>query len=78
MEDNVGARLMNSSGEYEKIKDDGEKISSQRYFVEEAEEKNFVAKSKVEKIIVESGKVEDKESEKRESFFDKLLKIFKK
>ena len=78
MEDNVGARLMNSSGEYEKIKDDGEKISSQRYFVEEAEEKNFAAKSKVEKIIVESGKVEDKESEKRESFFGKLLNIFKK
>lgn len=78
MEDNVGARLMNSSGEYEKIKDDGEKISSQRYFVEEAEEKNFAAKSKVEKIIVDKEKVEDKESEKRESFFGKLLKIFKK
>ena len=78
MEDNVGARLMNSSGEYEKIKDDGEKISSQRYFVEEAEEKNFAAKSKVEKVIVERGKAEDKESEKRESFFGKLLKIFKK
>lgn len=78
MEDNVGARLMNSSGEYEKIKDDGEKISSQSYFVKEAEEKNFAAKSKVEKIIVNKEKVEYKESEKRESFFGKLLKIFKK
>ena len=69
---------MNSSGEYEKIKDDGEKISSQSYFVKEAEEKNFAAKSKVEKIIVNKEKVEYKESEKRESFFGKLLKIFKK
>ena len=78
MEDNVGARLMNSSGEYEKIKNDGEKISSQSYFAEEAEEKNFAAKSKVEKIIVDKDKIEEKESEKRDSFFGKLLKIFKK
>ena len=45
---------------------------------EEAEEKNFAAKSKVEKIIVDKDKIEEKESEKRDSFFGKLLKIFKK
>lgn len=77
MKDNVGARLMNSSGEYEKINEDEEEFSSQRYFVKEAEEKNFAAKSKVEKIVVEKEKVENKEK-KEESFFDKLLKIFKK
>ena len=78
MKDDVGARLMNSSGEYEKINEDEEEFSSQRYFVKEAEEKNFAAKSKVEKIVVEKEKVENKESEKKESFFGKLLKIFKK
>ena len=77
MKDNVGARLMNSSGEYEKIKKDEEEFSSQKYFVMEAEEKNFAAKSKVEKIVVEKEKVVNKEK-KEESFFGKLLKIFKK
>lgn len=77
MKDNVGARLMNSSGEYEKIKKDEEEFSSQRYFVKEAEEKNFAAKSKVKKIVVEKEKVVNKEK-KEESFFGKLLKIFKK
>ena len=77
MKDNVGARLMNSSGEYEKINEDEEEFSSQKYFVKEAEEKNFAAKSKVEKIVVEKEKVENKEK-KEESFFGKLLKIFKK
>ena len=77
MEDNVGARLMNSSGQYEKIKKDEEEFSSQKYFVMEAEEKNFAAKSKVEKIVVEKEKVVNKEK-KEESFFGKLLKIFKK
>ena len=77
MKDNVGARLMNSSGEYEKINEDEEEFSSQRYFVKEAEEKNFAAKSKVEKIVVEKEKVVNKEK-KEESFFGKLLKIFKK
>ena len=77
MEDNVSARLMNSSGEYEKIKKDEEEFSSQKYFVMEAEEKNFAAKSKVEKIVVEKEKVVNKEN-KEESFFGKLLKIFKK
>ncbi len=77
MEDNVSARLMNSSGQYEKIKKDEEEFSSQKYFVMEAEEKNFAAKSKVEKIVVEKEKVVNKEK-KEESFFGKLLKIFKK
>lgn len=77
MKDNVGARLMNSSGEYEKIKKDEEEFSSQKYFVMEAEEKNFAAKSKVEKIVEEKEKVVNKEK-KEESFFGKLLKIFKK
>ena len=77
MKDNVGARLMNSSGQYEKIKKDEEEFSSQRYFVKEAEEKNFAAKSKVKKIVVEKEKVVNKEN-KEESFFGKLLKIFKK
>ena len=77
MKDNVSARLMNSSGEYEKIKKEEEEFSSQKYFVMEAEEKNFAAKSKVEKIVVEKEKVENKEK-KEESFFGKLLKIFKK
>ena len=77
MKDNVSARLMNSSGEYEKIKKDEEEFSSQKYFVMEAEEKNFAAKSKVKKIVVEKEKVVNKEN-KEESFFGKLLKIFKK
>lgn len=77
MKDNVGARLMNSSGEYEKINEDEEEFSSQKYFVMEAEEKNFAAKSKVEKIVEEKEKVVNKEK-KEESFFGKLLKIFKK
>lgn len=77
MEDNVSARLMNSSGQYEKIKKDEEEFSSQKYFVMEAEEKNFAAKSKVEKIVEEKEKVVNKEN-KEESFFGKLLKIFKK
>ena len=77
MEDNVSARLMNSSGQYEKIKKDEEEFSSQKYFVMEAEEKNFAAKSKVEKIVEEKEKVVNKEK-KEESFFGKLLKIFKK
>ena len=77
MEDNVSARLMNSSGQYEKIKKDEEEFSSQKYFVMEAEKKNFAAKSKVEKIVVEKEKVVNKEK-KEESFFGKLLKIFKK
>lgn len=77
MKDNVSARLMNSSGEYEKIKKDEEEFSSQKYFVMEAEEKNFAAKSKVEKIVEEKEKVVNKEK-KEESFFGKLLKIFKK
>lgn len=77
MKDNVSARLMNSSGEYEKIKKDEEEFSSQKYFVMEAEEKNFAAKSKVEKIVEEKEKVVNKEN-KEESFFGKLLKIFKK
>ena len=77
MKDNVSARLMNSSGEYEKIKKDEEESSSQKYFVMEAEEKNFAAKSKVEKIVEEKEKVVNKEK-KEESFFGKLLKIFKK
>ena len=77
MKDNVSARLMNSSGEYEKIKKDEEEFSSQKYFVMEAEEKNFAAKSKAEKIVEEKEKVVNKEK-KEESFFGKLLKIFKK
>lgn len=77
IKDNVSARLMNSSGEYEKIKKDEEEFSSQKYFVMEAEEKNFAAKSKVEKIVEEKEKVVNKEK-KEESFFGKLLKIFKK
>lgn len=77
MKDNVGARIMNSSGEYEKINEDEEEFSSQKYFVMEAEEKNFAAKSKVEKIVEEKEKVVNKEK-KEESFFGKLLKIFKK
>ena len=77
MKDNVSARLMNSSGEYEKIKKDEEEFSSQKYFVMEAEEKNFAAKNKVKKIVVEKEKVVNKEN-KEESFFGKLLKIFKK
>lgn len=74
LKDKLGARLMNSSGEYERLDCDGEKISSQKYFVKEAEEKNFAARSKIEKIDI--GK--EKETNKKESFFGNLLKIFKK
>lgn len=78
MKDNVGARLMNSSGEYEKIEECGEKFSSQGYFVREGEEKNFSARSKADEVIVKREKIKGKEKVKKESFFDKLLKIFKK
>lgn len=74
MEDNVGARLMNSSGEYEKIKDDGEKISSQSYFVKEAEEKNRIAKQKNEK----NNNFEEKNSKPKKNFWQKLVDIFKR
>lgn len=74
LKDKLVARLMNSSGEYERLDCDGEKISSQKYFVKEAEEKNFAARSKIEKIDIGRAK----ETNKKESFFGNLLKIFKK
>ncbi len=78
MQDNVGARLMNSHGEYEKIEIQGERISCQDYFIKKCEEKNFAARSKVEKTTIDKEKAEDEKHNKKNSFFGKLLKIFKK
>ncbi|NMW84366.1 polyphosphate kinase 1 [Peptoniphilus sp. AGMB00490] len=78
MKDNAGARLMNSSGEYEKIEDCGEKFSSQRYFVKEGEEKNFSARSKIDEVVARKEKIQEKESVKKESFLGKLFSFFKK
>lgn len=78
MQDNVGARTMNSDGEYEKIEIQGERISCQDYFIKKCEEKNFAARSKVEKTTIDKEKVEDEKNNKKNSFFGKLLKIFKK
>ena len=78
MQDNVGARTMNSDGEYEKIEIQGERISCQDYFIKKCEEKNFAERSKVEKTTIDKEKVEDEKNNKKNSFFGKLLKIFKK
>lgn len=78
MQDNVGARIMNSDGEYEKIKDEGEKISSQNYFISEAEEKIILSKNnEVNKDSEEKNFSENNKSD-HESILNKFLKIFKK
>ena len=80
MQDNVGSRIMNSSGQYEKIKVEEKKISSQNYFIEEAEEKTICVRNKAEEIKKE---ISDKNHEQKisveekYSFLDKLKKFFK-
>ncbi|MBU5668793.1 polyphosphate kinase 1 [Peptoniphilus sp. MSJ-1] len=70
LKDNVGARVMNNNGEYEKIdtQDSVGRLSSQEYFTEEAEKK---AREMEEKK-------DNKAEEREEGFFQKLLSIFKK
>lgn len=78
MQDNVGARLMNSEGEYEKIEIENEKISSQNYFISEAEDK-IIASVDSKKENTEENNLKRKNKEKNHGLFlNKLLKIFKK
>lgn len=78
MQDNVGARLMNSDGEYEKIEIENEKISSQNYFISEAEDK-IIASVDSKKENTEENNLKRKNKEKKHGLFlNKLLKIFKK
>lgn len=80
MQDNVGARLMNSHGEYEKIEIQGERISCQDYFINRCEEKiiSSIAKNDSKKYK-NLDKNNVKEKDKRNGkFLDKLFKIFKK
>lgn len=76
LKDNVGGRLMNSGGEYEKFDTDGEKISSQEYFIEKAEREEKVKQENIyrqyEDIVVER---EEKTS--KVGFFQKLINLFK-
>ena len=80
MKDNIGARIMNSSGQYEKIKVEEKKISSQNYFIEEAEEKTICARNKVEnnkKEIQDKNHKQERSEEEKYSLFDKLKKLFR-
>lgn len=67
---------MNSGGEYEKFDTDGEKISSQEYFIEKAEREEKVKQENIyrqyEDIVVER---EEKTS--KVGFFQKLINLFK-
>lgn len=76
LKDNVGGRMMNSGGEYEKFDTDGEKISSQEYFIEKAEREEKVKQENIyrqyEDIVVER---EEKTS--KVGFFQKLINLFK-
>lgn len=80
MKDNIGARIMNSSGQYEKIKVEEKKISSQNYFIEEAEEKTICARNKVEnnkKEIKDKNHKQERSVEEKYSLLDKLKKFFR-
>lgn len=80
MKDNIGARIMNSSGQYEKIKVEEKKISSQNYFIEEAEEKTICARNKVEnnkKEIQDKNHKQERSVEEKYSLLDKLKKLFR-
>ena len=75
LKDNVGGRLMNSGGEYEKFDTDGEKISSQEYFIEKAEREEKVKQENIyrqyEDIVVE------REEANKTGFFEKLKNLFR-
>lgn len=80
MKDNIGARIMNSSGQYERIKVEEKKISSQNYFIEEAEEKTICARNKVEnnkKEIQDKNHKQERSVEEKYSLLDKLKKFFR-
>ena len=80
MKDNVGARIMNSDGQYEKIKVEEKKISSQNYFIEEAEEKTICARNNIEEIkkeISDKNHKQKRSVEDKYSLWDKLKKLFK-
>lgn len=80
LKDNIGARIMNSSGQYEKIKVEEKKISSQNYFIEEAEENTICARNKVEnnkKEIQDKNHKQERSVEEKYSLLDKLKKLFK-
>lgn len=80
MKDNVGARIMNSDGQYEKIKVEEKKISSQNCFLKEAEEKTICARNNIEEIkkeISDKNHKQKRSVEDKYSLWDKLKKLFK-
>ncbi|WP_062552398.1 polyphosphate kinase 1 [Peptoniphilus phoceensis] len=80
LKDNIGARIMNSSGQYEKIGVEEKKISSQNYFIEEAEENTICARNKVEnnkKEIQDKNHKQERSIEEKYSLLDKLKKLFR-
>lgn len=80
LKDNIGARIMNSSGQYEKIKVEEKKISSQNYFIEEAEENTICARNKIEnnkKEIQDKNHKQERSVEEKYSLLDKLKKFFR-
>lgn len=79
MKDNIGARIMNSSGEYEKIGVEEKKISSQNYFIKEAEEKYFSKKRTYEennREINDKNHKKERENVKKDSLWDSFKKLF--
>ena len=80
LKDNIGARIMNSSGQYEKIKVEEKKISAQNYFIKEAEEKTICARNKVENNkneIQDKNHKQERSIEEKYSLLDKLKKLFR-
>jgi len=69
LKDNVGARVMNSKGEYEKIanEDEAGRLSSQKYFTEQAEKRYRREKEEVREP-----------AEEHKSIFKRIFGIFKK
>lgn len=70
LRDNIKRRILVNSGDYIKPEIQGEKLIAQEYFIDRANEKR-------EQYYEYLESMEDTE-EKKETFFDKLKKIFKK
>lgn len=73
LKDNVGARTMNSSGEYEKISIDNDRLASQKYFIEEAEAR----KNRMKKGDNNKNNIEKTNSKQKKSFLEKIFGFLK-
>ena len=73
LKDNVGARTMNSSGEYEKISVDNDRLASQKYFIEEAEAR----KNRMKKGDNNKNNIEKTNSKQKKSFLEKIFGFLK-